>query len=203
MNRPSQSGLTLPEMLISIAILAMIMAAITPLLRSTNESAERVKALAALSEDQRSARQILDYLTEGAILSEETDEPVKAKGSLRQFSFYGYDHQAWPSIITLKPNLSNSGFNLIVERAHGAPQPVYEAELLPHVSEVTFAYYGALIRNQDAKWQETWDLRRPPKLLRINGNSANGPFVMDLVMSGQVPLVCEYDPVSRICRNGV
>ena len=198
--RHSQTGLTLTEMLISIAILAMVMTAITPLLKSANESARRIEATAKTSEAYRSNYAILSTLFSNIIHFEKLEGlEQKIKGSSREFTFTSLGANTLPAEVKLSVNTDKNALTVSIKES----ETEYQFSMFENFEKLQLSYYGTTSLREEDKWQQTWESRKPPKLLRFSASSQENIMSFDFSLGGQSPLVCEHDPVSRICRNGV
>ncbi len=202
MMRQKEYGLTLPEMLVSLAILAGISVVISPVIRNTVQATSRIQVQTKQIEDLRTANQLLRDFGGKAIWAEAGTPELHADGTQLRFQFGTYDPEGRPATLYLKPSLNGPGLSIELKDLHAPRNIQYEATVLMDISQISFSYFGRLDRRQEPNWYQSWSLARPPQLVRVKGIMTNGtPYLLDIMMAGQAPLVCEFDPVSRICRN--
>lgn len=204
MTRQGEAGLTLPEMLVSVAILAAIMAAVAPSLRGTTRATLALQSSATDAEELRQGHDILQRLADTAIWGEPSVPALHNDGVSDRYRFGTYDPQGYPAIARLETHVGG-GLSLSLARLEAPETVIHESLLFPSMSDISIRYFGSVDERNPPAWHQSWRRAKPPQLVRVSGVAADQgqsrEITFDIAMAGQAPLVCEFDPVSRLCRN--
>lgn len=210
-KRCAQSGFTLTEVLIAMAILAGIAAAIAPALNGAFKASGRIHLAAAKTEDMRIFDQVMGRVFTGIVRVSIDEAETLFIGTPQNARFlsFGID-QADPSWIELSIDRDRRIMELRSHKALEArsqsrdkPAPV----ILVRDADIRFRYFGKADKAKDAEtatWHDSWRSDRPPYLVRMiiaSDNSDTSSVKFDFVMQARAPLNCRFDPVSRRCRD--
>ena len=204
MYRHTEKGLTLPEVLISVAILAGIAAVIAPMISMATKASVAMETQAQGLETRRTSQEVLTHMAGTAIFADEQTPELNATGTSTRFRFGSLTPSGNPAIVELIPTTDGTGLLLLILPLTASSGPSYESRLFDQSSSITFRYFGATTDRSPLTWHDVWNARKPPKLLHVSGQSLSDDepsLEFDLLFTGQAPIDCEFDPVSRLCRN--
>jgi hypothetical protein len=182
MNRNTQSGTSLLEMLISLAIMAMIAVMLGSLMSGTAKFLGRA-TIVGQRVDQIIARDQLRAYLEGALLSPfPMDNRPLFQGNTQSIIFLSTEVQGmfWPgAAVEIQLGRSENGGPILL-RAQGpkaADQPPQTASntLTTSNATLTIAYFGQVVLDAPPAWRSDWQAGwAPPKLVRITLSDEKG-----------------------------
>ena len=190
---PADSGFTLMEMLIGVAMLSLIMALLTGTLGSARIAlgfVERTTAVTPVYSAQSYLRSALIQARAKQRGSNSNDNDPGFIGNAEWMQFItSYSPQGqmgglYRLQIVLQPSAKGQFYNLVVLQtfARAAPSdapppelPVARAILIESVQAISFSYYGAVDDSSAPEWQDSWSLSyKLPTLVSIDLKFAPG-----------------------------
>ena len=200
-----QQGFTLTEALIAITILAGIAAAMAPALQGAFKTAERVHTRMYDMENHRILQNVFNRTMEGIINIPHSDNNKILQGNTKKLETitFGFNTTA-PEKITFRIEKNNEIQSIFMDTQNmKTSTPI----LLATGKRLQFSYYGTRNNEEASQWYFSWENPRPPKMIRLQGqlinkNNKTSPISLDIALRSDTPLVCQFDAVSRRCREG-
>ena len=189
MTAQSQRGMTLPEALISVVLLAIIGVTLLPSVQLASAASHRIDEITRGMSARDNEEQLLNYLLKQMIVSSAAENATHMRGRATGFTFAILGNSNELTSVTMSPLAAGvrlqigDGREYILFRSLDAPQ---------------FSYYGRYTDRQTSGWRFSWEGSRPPQLIRITGAGSSS---YEFHLPVQAPLSCAFDPVSRRCRT--
>ena len=195
----SQAGFTLVELLVAIAVLAMLMGMLTTSVRMAVRSFDAVQREAdELSALERAESTILRYLSRArpvmAPIEDIREMRVDFSGDSQSLSFRAFLSAAlggWEARLVLAVAEAEDGGRVLVLDVEGM-EGVPEAErfaLLEGIEEVAFGYFDPATEEHGEQWLPDWhDRAILPDLVRIQLRRTDEPGPLPAII---VPLVID------------
>ena len=194
----TQTGFSLLEVLIAIAILAGVAMVLGPAISAAARASSRIHQGAAIEEDLRTARQFFNDIIQQEIILDGKSTGTVLTGEASSLTLTTLDPGNM-SPVNVKLTLTNDAPGALVAKFTTAGND--EAQNYTLLSNVIGARFEFL---ENAQWREAWHDATPPALIRLTGMVAlgkeNRAFVFEAAPRGAAPLHCQFDPVSRRCR---
>ncbi|MEM9423136.1 MAG: prepilin-type N-terminal cleavage/methylation domain-containing protein [Pseudomonadota bacterium] len=201
-----QHGVTLVETLIAIAILAMIIATMAPILQMTLATTSRTQSSQGLAEEGRTAAQALRRAFGGMIVPKGTKGEVSFTGRRRELRFSSYDSAGHIQKLHLFTDYHPDNMSLVLSVNEEATSDEGETVVLhDRLEDVSLAYYGAMADGAPLAWRNQWSATQLPRLIRltvvrrVRGERREDVSYFHIPIAGA--LTCAFDPVSRQCRE--
>jgi general secretion pathway protein J len=177
--RARQSGFTLLEMLVVVAVLGLLMIGLTQGVRAGialwGAQQRRVGETAGLDAGARIRRTLLIGISvPPSNGTGGSDADNVFKGDAGHLSFVGdlptglgTTRRADISVALRKGGLALSWTPHLHEILLGPPPAPSDTELVANVARLEIAYWGSTAPDQPAAWQTQWEGPAPPELIRI------------------------------------
>jgi type II secretory pathway pseudopilin PulG len=195
MNRSSESGHTLLEALIATAIVASIAAVLAPALYASVRAAARQSEVRQAGDEIRAARSALDEIF-AAILT--TDARVE------DGRFFAKENEVEATILL---SLAGAPQRIRLRIDHGELSlvPLDHGGAIEAASIMSgakrFRFYGRTDPQSGQAWRSSWDAPTPPELVGLELSEESKFKMLTFPVRNRAPLVCEFDQVTRRCRN--
>lgn len=207
LHRRNEAGFTLLEAIISISILAGIMAALAPVLYTTIRTSDRARIETQTQEEVRVASLALRRVLSGTLwLPKEWKDEAFAgdASSLRFITNAALKDRLSRAEVTIRSNGHDSDLVLRVQTI-GKAKEVEEAVLMSGVQSVTLSYWGTETGATSPVWRRSWKNIKPPKLIafdvQFRERNATRHIRIEAATYAEIPVLCEFDLVSQSCRN--
>lgn len=198
-----QKGFSIAEILISIAILSGIVAALSPMLFVTTRTAVRVEEDSANFETRIVSETFLRTTLEQAVTFDQKIAGAQFTGNARGLEFWApiYNNGEFKKI-----KIFFSDNALKIQAPHdpliGSDQEnnVKDFIVTSDLKDLKIQYWGLIDRNASYQWRSDWAGPLAPSLIRFSFiNKEDKNFSVDINLSIQSPLFCQFDNVSREC----
>lgn len=201
-ERSSESGFSLLETLIAIAILASVMTALGPALNVTARTASRIHQEAQFQEDVRAAGRVFSDIVSQTLWLDKDDAAPPVAGDAAGMEVMTLD-AASKSPVTLSLAIEREEKQRLTARFGGSDRLTGDRHVvLDNLSDARFQYMS--VNGGRARWRDRWRETSPPALIRFAGVLHYGgqerAFAVEASPGGAAPLHCAFDPVSRQCR---
>ena len=195
----SQSGFTLAEALVAIAVTALMAVAIAPMLMGASRLSARIEHDLARLEAMRTDAELL-RVTAGSSLRPppELDAEFGLRGGPDRISFIA-DPPDTDGPVRFIFDVEATHLSLAIESVH--EDLVRNARLLEGWSDIAFEFWGAETSIDPPITSTTWTSSKPPRLWTITGVFAGEERRIDIPLGSDVVIACRYDPVIRRCRG--
>lgn len=177
--RPGERGFTLIEMLVTLALVAMLTGALVGFVRiaaaTWDRVAQRTAATDGLVRLDRTVRRQLSAIVQAGALGEVVGQPPLFFGS-----YDGFGWVARTPAQAMRPGLYGQriravpGQGLILESwPIERPEAIETAPLAP-AEGISFAYFGSVVPGEPSRWHRRWAAGPiPPRLVRIDFPAAS------------------------------
>jgi len=201
--RQLQSGYTLVEALIAVAILAGVASALAPMVFTSIKAAARINSAADEAEISRVGDNALSGVVSAFILAKFAGDSAALVGEPDSIELtILLDQETGPQRIRL--HLSDGRLLLTPPRAldrKSDRKPPADVVLSEGVRY--FRYYGAMSAEAAPDWHARWSEPAPPLLVELvfENESEGKKRSQSFVFANRAPLHCAFDQVSRQCRE--
>ena len=198
-----QSGFTLLEALIAIALLAGIAMALLPALNAASKASTRIRQSAAFGEDIKTTNDFFRDIIEGALWIDGSPDTAAIAGGSKAVTITTIDATTMAPVIVKLTITPGPAAELTAQFAFSDDQETNKTHvLLSNLEGASFEYLSPDAVN--GRWTSEWDEKQPPKLIRLKGafqkNNEQQSFLFEASPIGSAPLHCQFDSVSRRCR---
>lgn len=198
-----QRGLSLIEVLISIAILAGIAITFAPIIHTAATASKRVHETSAQREKFNTSSRLIRHLLTSTITYERNDSADGFTGSQLKMAFNTIGPTTGAPVRgELSINPANDSLLLTFYPIDGE---MTVHQLMTGVRGATFSYFGDTDDAGSRSWRSQWINAEPPDLIRLTGahssDKAQAHFSFEVAPAGHAILNCRFDAVSRTCRN--
>lgn len=197
-----QRGSTLLEALIATAITAMIAAAAGAALKQGAYTIATLTSFSRLHENQYVFERTLRNMTDSAVWVGLDEPEWLPKGSSQEFSFVHFDGSG-ELIRTTLEIVAGGTTRLVAKQVTEGERVILDSEFRLSDQKLELRYLTA-DRFGNTAWSRDLTSNRLPSLISLGvPNDTGVEFRLDAYLPAQSPLICQYDPVARICRNTV
>ncbi len=171
MRRPLNSGFTYLELLLSLALLAIM----SVLIAGSMDFSRRVWEQGANLSDT-SDQAIVRYELRQIVESWDRKGDAVFVGGQDRFSWQGLARVAGAAArfdVSVETEQRNGRTDLALLRALDGQAHVSQT-LADQLKNIRFLYFGQIEARQERAWHETWPGPAPPKLIKIEALRANG-----------------------------
>ncbi|MEM8988281.1 MAG: prepilin-type N-terminal cleavage/methylation domain-containing protein [Pseudomonadota bacterium] len=194
-----QAGFSLSETLIAIAIFAALLSVLAPTLYNAVRASRAASAMAAEAEAVRSGERILRTLIEQAVRVPTFLQGERFTGQSDTVSFLGYAPGV-EGLARITFNIESAGdAKTVVAKitSFSGPEEVIEEPVIRGLKEARFFYYSNTV------WRSDWSSQDLPSLMafELHTEHSLAPLRIEIPLTAQTPLICDFDPVTRACRT--
>jgi len=196
-----QIGMTLPEVLIAISLIATLALMLGGSTRGLLQASQRISSATAEQENRRNDKLVFENILAGIIITDPLDKMEGFSGRRNSLTFLALNTTGAPVHVELHSE-PDSGAVLSVNAATDYENSPYKLVLFPDYDQLTLSYYGA-IEGELPEWSQTWEHPTMPRLVRLQAKAPSGleETLLETTIAAQAPLTCRFDPVSRLCRS--
>lgn len=210
----ASAGFTLVEVMIGLALLAMLMTVILTSIRLGNgiwsQAEARTDDQDAMTSVQTLLRRMVDAAQPAFASADPSDRRILFAGLPNALGFVAPlpgSGAAGPwTALDLHLMQSGSGQALALSWEEGEPPHPHIEPLLDHVASLRLDYFGPAAPGEAPQWQGRWPRAdRLPALIRIRIERAGShlPPWPDIILAPAVNAnaICERDPTGTACRR--
>jgi len=207
MKTVDQKGFTLTEALVAVTIFSGVVISTAPIIQTSLKSTTRISSNASRSEELRTASMLLRSKLSSAVYPGSKIVEHGFIGSVYNFSLLSVE-RAQKDPVKISFSLTRTGNDWTLKAEQNAfDKTKTTANVLGNLVNPSFSFYGRTSKSENLYWHTQWPGPQSPQLVRIEGKIQVGkkqtPFKLIANIGGQAPLLCSYDPVSRICRGEI
>lgn len=192
-----QRGLTLVEVLITLAIAAMIMAVLATSLAGSIRLFQKTEQKLLQEKDTPAERNFIQRLIDQRI-QPDVSSPKNTQGSISEFSFYLRDHQH--QLLQCEFSLiQGTGISVRLSRLSDE-EILLEQTIFSEENVFQFRYFSTASGEQNFEWNPVF---YPSHQLNAFGIIRAGETEPGFIFPvyAQAPIFCQFDSVIRKCRD--
>ena len=197
-----QRGATLIEAIIVVGIVAIISAAIAPLIQAAAKASTRIHNAANNTEDINRTMRTLERLIDQMSPIDGVEGSGGALvGSAREITLHTHD-AATGGPTPMRVAITAGQPQRLVLHLGEPDQHAEPIVLLTSFNNGAFSYYKTSNSGKRGVWVGVWRDRTAPKSLRFQATDMlGGPILLEFSSQTNGRLHCAFDPISRRCRN--
>jgi len=180
-NRQRMAGFTLLEVMIAMAIFALVMSMGLAAMRLGGSSVRRLDQATAVGANQRITYQALRLIVQDALspslCSRQPNSRPAIEGTADHFTFCLFRRPGvlpggiYMATVAIEEHLGSQSVSLTLAPVQGSGAALFRSEsrvLLHHVAEARLSYYGAPQRLEEGAWFAQWpSTLQLPRLMRL------------------------------------
>ncbi|MEO0400705.1 MAG: hypothetical protein AAF224_14950 [Pseudomonadota bacterium] len=193
-----QRGASLPEVIVSVAILAMISVSVASALSASARARGRIETIASENEMMDRTEKLMSSIVSQTIQTSWAPDEFAPIAAPNRFGFMTYD-AIRREPIAARFQLEGNQLTLVLRDDVGASPAIM---LVSDIAAGSFSYFGSAREGQAPIWSRRWLQEQPPSLVRLEielGDGSKRQLEFATIANGA--LDCVFDSVSRRCRS--